>query len=483
MSPAAGAGDRARARVRDAGGDELLERLDHLDRVRQTGAVREPRLSAPRPPTEPSRVDFDVVLAGGGLWLLLAPLLAARGLRVAVLDRSRVGASHREWNASGPELDALVRAGLTSREELDRMVIARYRHGVCRFASGGTYPVVGVLDHAVSAGALLAHARELAVSRGVALLDGHELTAHAAGPAGVSMYVTSGGGRIEITARVLVDARGAASPYARTDLVCPTVGGVVAGLVEGSAPDEILPDVGEILATTEGIDQGRQHVWEAFPGSPGEVTVYLFRYARVGEEGSLSELYARFFEMLPRYKRGAARLVRPTFGYIPGWSRLTPAPSSPDARVLLVGDAAARQSPLTFCGFGATLRSLALAADAVARAVDGGLSGSGCVVDDAPSHALTGALARVMASRGFQGNALNELLDAAFQTLHAMDHDAYARLLRDEIAPREIVTFLRRTAARHPRVWGTAVRALGAVNAGRWSAAVARAMLPTWSAV
>ncbi len=464
---------RARARVREAGGDELLERLDHLDAIRGSArATHDP----PAQPKREDRVDVDVVLAGGGLWSLLAPLLAARGLRVVVLERARAAQSHREWNASGPELEALIDCGLFDRETIDRLIVARYDHGTCRFAGGGDYAVSGVLDHAVDAQPLLAEGRAKAERAGVVFLDGHTVLSHASSPDGVRVRATCAAGELLLTARVLVDARGAASPFASADLVCPTVGGVMEGLAEGDAPDEMNPRVGEILATVDGIEDGRQHVWEAFPGRRGETTVYLFYYALATEKVSLAELYARFFDTLGGYKRGDARLVRPTFGFIPGWSRLTPAPKADDPHVVLVGDAAARHSPLTYCGFGATLRSLARAAESVERRVVDARSGATCVVDDAPIHTLTGALAHMMASRAFAGQDLNLLLDAAFKTLHEMGNDAYAALLRDEMAPAEFVGFLRTTARRHPAVWGQVMRGLGPWTAGRWGLGVARSM-------
>jgi lycopene cyclase CruA len=459
--------------VRAAGGDELLERLEHLDALRgQPSRIHAPP-AAPGPGDER---DVDVVLAGGGLWSLLAPLLAGRGLRVAVLERARAGQSHREWNASGPELESLVRCGLLDRAELDRLVVARYERGVCRFAGGGAYPVSGVLDNAVDAQALLLAARAKGERAGVAYLDGHTVLSHAAGPTAVRVGATCERGELTLTASVLVDARGAASPYACADLVCPTVGGVVEGLKQGDGPDEVNPRVGEILATVDAIEQGRQHVWEAFPGRAGQTTVYVFYYARTTEPVSLADLYSRFFETLGRYKRGDARLVRPTFGLIPGWSRLTPAPATDHPRVMLVGDVASRHSPLTYCGFGATLRSLARAADAVERRVHGH-EGDAIVVDDAPVHALTGALARMMASRAFHGHELNELLDAAFATLHGLGDDAYAALLRDEMKAPRFVAFLRETARRHPAVWGKVMRGLGPWAAGRWGLGVARQMV------
>lgn len=468
-------GADALARVREAGGDDLVERLLHLDAL--TGAPREP-LDSPAPPREGDAHDADVIVAGGGLWSLLPPLLAARGLRVVVVERARSGQTHREWNASRPELQALATCGLLTEAEIDSLVVARYAHGLCRFGGGGAYPVRGVLDCAVDAGRLLALARQKAQHGGVRFLDGHVALGHASSTRAVRVQVRGPHGTMDLTGSVLVDARGAASPFACADLVCPTVGGVLTGLAHGPAPDEVEPGVGEILATVDGIENGRQHVWEAFPGRPGETTVYLFYYARAGEPVSLTSLYARFFATRAAYKRGDATLARPTFGLIPGWSRLERAPRAPDARVVLVGDAAARHSPLTYCGFGATLRSLRTAADAIAERADVARTARGAphVVHDAPIHSLTGVLARVMAARTLRGGELNALLDAAFHTLHDLGDGAYAALLRDEMDGPTFVAFLRETARRHPAVWGLVRRVLGPGELGRWSLGLAKAL-------
>jgi len=462
----------ARARVRESGGVDLLERLDHLDAHRNEHA---PENDAPPRPELDAATDFDVVIVGGGLWSILAPVLAAGGARVAVFDRSRIGVAHREWNASRPELEALIAAKLFSADELDRLIVARYDHGICRFHGGGTYAVHGALDCAVDAGPLLAHARELAEQRGVSFFDFHSLDSHSSGRTAVRLKFIDKAGQIRtVTSKLMVDARGAASPYATGDLVCPTVGGVLRGLAEGTADTEMNPRVGEILATIDPIEKGRQHVWEAFPGRAGETTVYLFYYARSDENASLAELFARFFATLPNYKHGTAELVRPTFGFIPGWSRLTKAPRPPDPRVVLVGDAAARHSPLTYCGFGATLRSLGPASRSILETLDQRKITLKNVMDDPPVHTLTGALAHMLASRAFEGDSVNELLDAAFRTLHEMGDDAYGALLRDEMRPAAFVEFLRKTAATHPAVWGKIMRGLGLGVVGRWSLGLAR---------
>lgn len=299
--------DRALAVVRERGGDELAERLSFLDA--RAGASRrvDDVLAAPDADARP---EVDVVMAGGGLSLLVAAELARLGVSVVVLERARAGVAHREWNASDRELRPLVEAGIVSEAELERLVVARYDDGFCAFHGGPARHVRGVLDRAVDAGPLLARARAVCEERGVRFLDGAEVTGAAASEHAVRVAHRGG----EVLARVMIDARGASSPWASADLVCPTVGGVMRGLRGWD------PRVGEILVTTEGIEDGVQHVWEGFPGRPGALTVYLFYYARASAvpPGALARLYARFFETLPTYKEGEGALERPTFGYIPG---------------------------------------------------------------------------------------------------------------------------------------------------------------------
>ena len=462
--------DSARAIVRERGGDELAERLEHLD-----AHHAHPSRPAPegRTPDRDARPDFDVVLAGGGLSLLLVPLLSRAGLKVAVLDRGEIGVSHREWNASGAELEALTRTGLVTPEVLDRLVLNRYRDGFCRWAGGGTYNIAGVLDHAVDAGALLAHARRAAVDAGATLLPRHEVTSLSAGPACVAVRGRAPDGPFDLTARIVLDARGSAASHGRADLLCPTVGGVLEGLTEGETQDTLDPHVGEILATTEGLRDGRQHIWEAFPGRPGQTTVYLFYYAPADgvPPGALTALYARFFETRATYKRGDARLVKPTFGHIPGWSRLRAQRGTGSDRIVPFGDAAARHSPLTFCGFGKMLRTLEPATQRLVLAVERD-EGPGDVTPEEPIHGLTGALAWMIAKppvRAHQTDALNALLDAAFATLHTMGPGPYGALLRDEMGVADFTRFLHTTSLRRPEVYAEVHRVLGLGGATRWA--------------
>lgn len=458
----------ARDRVAEAGGRELADRLAALDRI--FGSETRPDRTLVAPDVE-AKPDVDVLLVGGGLSLLLAPLLARRGLSVAVADRGTVGAVHREWNGSHAELGALARAGLFTADELDGFVVARYREGVCRWAGGGVYPVSGVLDHAIDAHPLLARARVLAEEAGVRIFDRHSLEGVGFGRASLRAALEAReGSKTTVLARVVVDARGAASPYATADIVCPTVGGVFDGFVEGDAPDEVNRAVGDILVTTEGIAEGHQHIWEGFPGRGAETTVYSFYYARRSDlrRGALTALYDRFFRELPRYKRGSARLLRPTFGLIPGWSRLTPPPSSPSPRWLLVGDAAARHSPLTFCGFGSMVRHLEGTASRIEAAVEGRVT----AIDEEAIHAGTGLLSLLLATPSGdprRAGSLNALLDAAFGALHERGDAFYGALLRDELPLGEMIGFLYGTSRRRPQVYADVLREARPVEVARWS--------------
>lgn len=451
--------------IREHGGLELAERLVHLDRVREAP----PRDEVLEGPDADASVDTDVVFMGGGLSLLIAAELARHGVRVVVLERARAGSAHREWNASAEELVPLVEAGIVDWSEMTELVVASYREGICSFHGGSPRTVRGVLDHAVDAGRLLERVRAVAEARGVRFVDHASVTGIGAGSSSVRVRF----GRSEIVARLAVDARGASSPYATADLVCPTVGGVMRGL-------RFAPDVGDILVTTEDAEGGRQHIWEGFPGRPGELTVYLFYYARtqdVADRGALLPLYARFFETIGSYKQGDPALVRPTFGYIPGWSRLVPSPAGPSPRVVLVGDAAARHSPLTFCGFGSMLRSFRPIAAALVRSVESGRPPRASLLDDEDLHAWTGLLARLMASGALRGSSLNALLDDAFASLEEMGNGSFAALLKDRMTAREFVAFLRRTATRHPAVYGEVMKALGPMKMARWGVHLVRGAL------
>jgi lycopene cyclase CruA len=470
-------------------GDETLAHVCTLEQD-FTGAASRFPLRDGGGPDRGAACDFDVVLAGGGLSLVYAAYLAKRGLRVAVFDRRRIGCGHREWNISRAELRPLSASGLFSDEEVERLVLLEYDHGIVRWHGGGTHPVKGVLDCVVNAEQLLDELRARAERAGATLLDHHAFAGYRVGEGGILVQLHN---RLmqshQISARVLVDGLGAASPHAAFDLCCPTVGGVLAGLDSGDDALAVDPRRGEILVSTEGIEEERQHIWEGFPGPDGVLTTYLFYYTepRRLPAHPLLSLYERFFVTRPRYKRGDARLTKATYGFIPAYSRLRPMPAAPRDRVLLVGDAAGRHSPLTFCGFGSMIRSFLPVADGLLRCFERDTldrRSLAAVWSDPPSLSVMGALTLMMVPgrrRGLAPDDVNQLLDAAFATLSELGNDAFAAFVRDEIGFRDFLTFMRRTARRRPSIYDEVFAQLTPGEITRWTTRFASLALRKWS--
>jgi len=465
--------------------------LEHILSLEEGWAQRrQPPTLATKGPDAGSLPDFDVILAGGGLSLVYGAYLAHRGLRVAVFDKRRIATGHREWNISKKELAPLRESGLFSDEELSKLLVMEYDRGICRWHGGGTWPVRGVLDGVVDSGLLLSSLRERAEAANATLLDEHALVGYAVGPGGVTIELKGPSGPRTLTGRVLVDGLGSASPHAAFDLCCPTVGGVLFGLDSGPGALQVDPKVGEILVTTEGIEEDRQHIWEGFPGPGGRFTTYLFYYAEPKHlpQHPLLSLYERFFTTLPRYKSGPARVEKATYGFIPAYTRLRPMPVSPSARVLLVGDAAGRHSPLTFCGFGSMIRSFLPVADRLRACLDDNRLGQRdlerCWKEPSSLQVMGGLTLMMVGGRGKSQlrdpGDVNRLLDAAFGTLAELGNEVYGSFVRDEIGFVDFMRFLRRTAALRPTIYDEVFTQLSTPELARWALRVGKLGLQKW---
>jgi lycopene cyclase CruA len=468
------------------GGEQTIAHIDQLER----GFLNrvKPTISDRGGPDAAATPDFDVVLAGGGLSLIYGAYLARRGLKVAVFDRGVIGCGHREWNISKRELQPLSASGIFSVAEVEALITLSYRAGVCRWHGGGSYPVTGVLDCVVDAEKLLSTLRARAEQAGATLLDGHTFMGYRVGPGGVAIDL-KGEREVTLSARVLLDGMGASSPHASFDLCCPTVGGVLGGLEQGTDALAVDATLGEILVTTEGLEEGRQHIWEGFPSPGGRFTTYLFYYVEPAHLPAhpLWSLYERFFATLPRYKRGEAIVEKATYGFIPAYTRLRRMPAAPRDRVLLVGDAAGRHSPLTFCGFGSMIRSFLPVADALIDRLSSGRLDAGSLAAawrEPPGLQVMGGLTLMMVPGRDTGardpSAVNALLDAAFRSLHELGDDTYGQFVRDEIGFRDFIRFMRRTARRHPTVYDEVFARLTPGEIARWTLRLARLGLTRW---
>ena len=328
---------------------------------------------------------FDIIYAGGGLNLLNAAVMTVRyGLRVLVFDRYTVGAVHREWNISRDELQELLDVGLLTPQELETIIQREYSDGLVSFhAEHITMPVTelhlkNVLNVAVDADKLtslcIRKIREHSPTGKLpnVILHNTTFTRCTVDPTATFVdVVDEHSEQHRYQSRLLIDGMGSTSPIACQlncgrpfSLVCPTVGTVASGYRKGSGNGKVDTDVGEILVSTEDARNGRQLIWETFPGTEDNVAIYLFYYAETGDKVDLLQLFDDFFALLPGYKNTEnVEIVKPVYGFIPAGYNITPPWQREQKtlaydRVLSLGDAAAFQSPLTFCGFGSYVRNL-----------------------------------------------------------------------------------------------------------------------------
>ncbi len=477
--------------------------------------------------------QFDIIFAGGGLGLLDAALLATRyRRRVLVFDRKEIGGTHREWNISAAELARLVELGLFGWAELEPIIQRRYQRGVVRFSAANIKVVPadllmeGVLDVALDASALLALCVQKirGSSTSSVIMPGysfrHAYVMPARNPAGrVVVEVESSSGDIcHFAAPLLVDDMGSTSPLAIAlndgqpfSAVCPTVGTVAAGFVAGSAADELDPTSGDILVSIADADKGRQLIWEGFPGQNDEMTVYVFYYdtlepppslprggrslkplpprgrslTPIPQEGrsyNLLELFEDYFRLLPGYKKPGPnfRHLKPVYGFIPARHRDRISQRQGTAatdRILSVGDAAAQQSPLTFCGFGSHVRNLGRIDSLLDLALKHNLL-------DQRSLAQIGAhqqnlsmmwvFSRFMSpskaglKRG-EYNEVNQVMNVFCRVLDDLGPDVSRRFFQDTATLGDFTRITLHTARIYPRIFPLAVRVLGWRRIGLWA--------------
>ncbi len=431
--------------------------------------------------------SFDVVIAGGSLGLVLGAALAKRGLRVMLFDKGKVGEAHREWNISERELGALSRWGIFTPEEIGRTIATRYNRGVVSFDATGTgveacpLTLTGVLDTALDAQAVLDLARRRFVQAGGAILERHTFRRlHTAqqgevasvfeleGPEGTAFY----------RARLAIDTMGSVSPIAvglnhglPFDGVCPTAGTIV----EGSAMDR---STGDVLVSVAPAADGRQLIWEGFPGRRGETTVYLFYYDKTGEEPaqrqSLMALFEQYFTLLPTYMQQleGLRHIRPVYGYIP--ARHGHAGKTAARGLLCLGDSAAGQSPLTFCGFGSFVRHVGRVAGLISYALEHDLLEARHLRRITPHQAnlrVAWVFSRLMQPWSRSDKVgVNRLMNVFCGALNTIGPGTTTRFLQDRYTFGEYLRIMLTTARQYPAVFPLTARVLGLRGLAKWGA-------------
>lgn len=323
------------------------------------------------------KADYDLVYVGGALGAIHAALMAKLGYKIMIMERLKFGRMNREWNISRQEFQTLIDLGLFTKQEFESIIAAEYQDGYSKFFDANNpanlhaqvLHTPTVLNIAIDTTKLLELCGEKITQYGGEIWSETEFNKATIGKDLVTINTTHlpTQEEKEVTARLLIDAMGTASPIAwqisgqkTFDSVCPTVGAIV----EGFKPEVWDKRYGDVLFSHGDISRGRQLIWELFPGVGDELTIYLFHYHQVHPDnpGSLLEMYEDFFTILPEYRRCDLEQLtwkKPTFGYIPG--RFTTSKNDRKIamdRVLAIGDAASLQSPLIFTGFGSLVRNL-----------------------------------------------------------------------------------------------------------------------------
>lgn len=492
------------------GADDHLERIIRLDAVwqgiRHAVATNQPsaqqrsawrELPAPEFAGLARHVEWrgDLVYVGAGLGLLHALEMARHGWRVLVCDRGEVGCAHREWNISYYELAALVAIGSWSWHELQSVIMNEYSDGIVRFFTENdaaiTLHLPEVLNVAIDAGALLRLARTKFLQAGGEIRDYRlfgEVVVSSNESDGILLDVTTPTQSIErYQARLVVDGMGTVSPLSLQRFggrpyagVCPTVGTVASGFAEGTAANQHNRSLGDILVTIADAQKTQQYMWEGFPGREDELTIYLFYYDTLhpGKKTmrptpNLLELFEDYFALLPDYKRsdGVVQHHKPVYGYIPARHSLRRLEAPLLRGVLAVGDAAAQQSPLTFCGFGSHVRNLRRTTSLLDLLLQAKNETSDLLALVTPYQAnvsLNWVFSRFMQPWGDADNDVNQLQGHFMRILARRGTDFATRFFRDEMRWSDYHKMVLGMLFVYPAIMGIAGKVLQVRGCTQW---------------
>ncbi|MEN8446901.1 MAG: FAD-binding oxidoreductase, partial [Cyanobacteria bacterium J06555_13] len=308
-------------------------------------------------------VSYDVAICGGTLGILLGAALAAKGWRVALLERGELRGRDQEWNISRRELEVFVQLALLSEDELAQAIASQYNPARITFTGGKELWVKDVLNIGVDPKYLLETLKQKFLASGGTLLEHTPFESATVHSNGVSVQTGNGPDNAQtenspITARLLIDAMGHFSPIVQQarqgkspDAVCMVVGTCAKGYNNNTT--------GDLIASFTPIAKQCQYFWEAFPARDGRTT-YMFTYLDADpSRPSLEEMFEDYLSLLPEYQNISLEqldFVRALFGFFPCYKD-SPL-QYPWDRTLPVGDSSGSQSPLSFGGFGAMVRHL-----------------------------------------------------------------------------------------------------------------------------
>ncbi|MBW4468745.1 MAG: FAD-binding oxidoreductase [Pegethrix bostrychoides GSE-TBD4-15B] len=413
--------------------------------------------------------DWDVIICGGTLGILIGAALAERGWRVALLERGRLRGRDQEWNISRQELQVLVELGLLSDAQLEQAIVTEYNPARLSFHKGIELCVENVLNVGVDPVFLLEALKEKFLAAGGHLVEQAAFETATLHSNGVSIQTNSGSFR----ARLLLDAMGHFSPIVRQarqgqrpDAVCLVVGSCAQGYAANQT--------GDLFASFTPIQDQRQYFWEAFPARDGRTT-YLFTYLDADpSHPSLEALFEEYLHLLPDYQGVSLdqlQFQRALFGFFPCYRQ--PLKLSWN-RMLAVGDSSGNQSPLSFGGFGAMIRHLRRLTNGTEAALQADLLDAqnlSLLQPYQPSLAVTWLFQRAMSvgvNQNLAPNQINELLSGVFGQMDELGDAVLKPFLQDVVQFPALTQTMLRVAITHPGLVLRVLPQVGVVTLLEW---------------
>ena len=330
---------------------ENLRKADDQWRSLRTGTLPIPAVV--RESEDVIDPDWDVVICGGTLGIMLGAALARQGWRVALVERGTLRGREQEWNISRQELQVFVELGLLTQAELTQAIATEYNPARISFQPDQEVWVEDVLNIGVDPVYLLETLKQCFLAAGGQLFEQTAFAGAIVHPTGVTVKA----GQREFTTRLLVDGMGYFSPIVqqarqgkKPDAVCLVVGSCATGFPENRA--------GDLIVSFTPTQNQCQYFWEAFPARDGRTT-YLFTYLDAHPDRfSLEVLFEEYLRLLPSYQGVPLEQLswkRALFGFFPSYRQPLKLEWN---RILPIGDSSGAQSPLSFGGFGAMVRHL-----------------------------------------------------------------------------------------------------------------------------
>jgi lycopene cyclase CruP len=433
-----------------------LRRTDALWKSLQEETLSVPTVVQER--DEPlDTIDWDVIISGGTLGILIGAALAKKGWRVALIERGTLKGRDQEWNISRKELKVFIELGLLTEAELECAIATEFNPVRVSFAQDSELWVKDVLNIGVDPVYLLETLKARFLESGGKLIENTAFEQAIVHPNGVSVQAGE-----TLTARLLLDAMGHFSPIVRQarrgqkpDAVCLVVGTCAKGFPSN--------DSGDLIASFTSIQNQCQYFWEAFPARDGRTT-YMFTYLAMepgGEQSddriSLEGFFEEYLRLLPEYQHvelSQLEWVRALFGIFPCY-RNSPL-TLPWDRILPVGDSSGSQSPLSFGGFGAMVRHLKRLTYGIHEALECDLlnhQALSLLQPYQPNLSVTWLFQRSMSVRVNQvvaPNQINQLLVTVFEEMERSGDRVLKPFLQDVVQFRPLAQTLLRTGILHP---------------------------------